>query len=156
MNRHEKYKAFFDGVRRDLRGVSPEIVWDGTPRSGNWNVFIKLATDIWYGVGFTRGHLMRVDLHLKYKSREETQALFNALQGQRDVIEHGVALSLAEIKNLRWEGLGKTKAARIATYRPGFIEDDDAYLKELGVFSVKALVALHGATASRVLEAIGR
>ena len=156
MNRNEKYKAFFDGVRRDLRGVSPEIVWDGTPRSGNWNVFIKLATDIWYGVGFTRDHLLRVDLHLQYKSREETQALFNALQGQRDVIEHGLALSLAEIKNLRWEGLGENKAARIAAYRPGFIEDDDSYLKELGVFSVKALVALHGATASHVLEAIDR
>ena len=54
------------------------------------------------------------------------------------------------------EGLGETKAARIATYRHGFILDDDDYLKELGVFSVKALVALHGATASRVLEAIGR
>jgi len=155
MNRNEKYKAFFDGVRRDLRGVSPEIVWDGTPRSGPWNVFIKLATGVWYGVGFTRDHLMRVDLHLQYKSREETQALFNALQDQRDVIEHGVALSLAEIKNLSWEGLGETKAARIATYRHGFILDDDD-LKELGVFSVKALVALHGATASRVLEAIGR
>ena len=160
MNRNEKYKAFFDVVRRDLRGVSPGIVWDGTPRPGNWNVFIKLATGVWYGVGFTTDHLkdrlLRVDLHLQYKSREETQALFNALQGQRDVIEHGLALSLAEIKNLRWEGLGDTKAARIATYRPRFIEVDDAYLKELGVFAVKALVALHGATASRVLEAIGR
>ena len=156
MNRNEKYKAFFDGLRRDLRGVSPEIVWDGTPRSGPWNVFIKLATGIWYGVGFTRDHLLRVDLHLQCKSREETQALFNALQNRREVIDNGVALSLAEIKNLSWEGLGETKAARIATYRPGFIEDDDDYLKELGVFSVKALVALHGATASRVLEAIGR
>jgi hypothetical protein len=143
-------------MRRDLRGVFPEIVWDDTPRPGLWNVFIKLVTDVWYGVGFTTDHLMRVDLHLRYKSREETQSLFDALQGQRDVIERGVALSLTEIKNLSWEGLGNTNAARIATYRPGSIEDDEDYLKELGVFSVKALVALHGATAARVLEAIGR
>ncbi len=69
-------------------------------------------------------------------------------------IYNAVALALAEIKNLRWEGLGKTKAARIATHRPRSIRDD--YLKQLGVFSVKALVALHGATASSALETFGR
>jgi len=68
-------------------------------------------------------------------------------------IYNTVALALAEIKNLRWEGLGKTKAARIATHRPRSIRDD--YLKQLGVFSVKSLVDCHGATASRVLETFG-
>ena len=156
MDRNARYRKFFDDVRRQLHVVSPEIASDATPRKGNWNVFIKLSPHVWYGVGFTRDRLLRVDLHIKCKSQEETQALFNALQDRREIIERGVALSLTEIKDLKWEDLGKTQAARIAIYRPGFIMDDDDYLKELSVFSVKALVALHEATASRVLEAIGR
>ena len=117
-----KYRTFFQALIDDLREnhqfTNAKI---GQPES--YYFFASGHSSISYGASFVREKQVTVQLYLD-KDKERNKRLYDQLESLKSEFESELGTSLT------WERLDEAKASRIALYRAGSIEVDDAKLAE--------------------------
>lgn len=131
--RGQAYRAFYQELIDELREKHQFTrARAGQPQS--WYTFSTGVSRVYYGVSFGMGDKVRTELYLDLPSAEANKQLFNALAQSREQIEQALG------EPLEWERLDDRRASRIATYRPGSIEDPAPVLEEIKAWSIDRLL----------------
>lgn len=128
----ERYRLYFQRLIDILRDEHQFTkAKKGQPQS--WYSFSSGMSGILYGMAFSFGNQVRVEVLINLIDREKNKAIFDALEVDKFTIEKEVGSSLS------WERLDDKRSSRIAIYRQGSIEDDDEILEEIMEWSIKGL-----------------
>lgn len=90
----------------------------------NWYSFPSgIISGVDYSTSFAQGGRVRAEVYIDFGGADKNKALFDRLNGQREVLEGLFG------EQLSWERLDERRASRVAVYRDGSI---DASAEELG------------------------
>jgi hypothetical protein len=139
----ERYRGFFqsliDKLRDEHRFTSARV---GQPQ--NWYSFASGISGITYGANFPQGDRVRAEIYIDQGDQDTNKALFDRLMDERQEIE-------AEFdRELEWERLDDRRASRIATYRPGKIEDDTNELQSYESWLIENLLRFKSVFSQRL------
>ena len=133
----ERYRAFFqeliNTLREQHRFTSAKVA-----QSQNWYSFSSGHSQFRYSASFTGQQQARVEVYIDSGDGDENRALFERLAEHRDTI----ANDLGDV--LDWQPLEDKRACRIASDRPGTIDDSDDVLEEINNWMVNRLIAFKG------------
>lgn len=133
--RAEAYREYFQELIDELRekhGFTSARV--GQPQ--NWYSFASGFSGVTYSASFAQGGRVRVEVYIDVGDVEENKRLFDWLAEDREGIEGGYG------QPLDWERLNDRRAARIAVYCPGSIEDNDMALLEIRAWMIDQLLQM--------------
>jgi hypothetical protein len=129
----EAYRNFFqkliDILREEHRFTNARV---GQPQS--WYSFSSGVRGLTYASSFALGGRIRTELYIDLGDRDDNKKLFDRLHEHKQSIQEKLG------EHLEWERLDDKRASRIALYRDGSIEDDDATLEELRNWAVDRLL----------------
>ncbi len=129
----EAYQAFFQELIDQLRTKHHFTkARKGQPQS--WYVFSSGVRGIVYGISFAQGGRVRAEAYIDREDRPWNKWMFDALHEQRE----GIETEFGEL--LEWERLDSKRACRIATYRPGSINDSPQALDEIRGWTIDRLL----------------
>jgi hypothetical protein len=132
-SRGEQYRQFFqvliDALREQHQFTNARA---GQPQ--NWYTFPTGITGLRYGFNFPEGDRVRTELYIDREDGPKNKALFDSLLGERQNIEQAFGQSL------EWERLDDRRASRIATYRPGSIDQDSEQLEQIRNWAIEQLL----------------
>ena len=134
----EAYRQYFQVLIDEMR-EKYRFTGIRTALPQNWHSFQSGITGITYGTSFALGGRVRAEVYIDFGEVERNKALFDALLARRSEIES----TLGEM--LEWERLDDRRASRIAIYRPGATQEDDARLQEIRAWAVERLLKLKAA-----------
>ncbi|BDG61722.1 DUF4268 domain-containing protein [Caldinitratiruptor microaerophilus] len=133
--RGARYQRFFQAVIDDLRrrhgftGIRTAL-----PQS--WVAFSSGVAGVSYGLSFAWGDRVRADVYIDRGDAEWNTRVFEALRARRDEVERQLG------RPLEWEPLEGRRACRIAAYRAGSIDADEATLAGIREWAVATLADL--------------
>lgn len=130
--RGESYRVFFQGLIDELRDKH-KFTTARVAQAQNWYTFTSGKYGFVYGVNFAQGGQVRVETYIDLEDAGKNQQAFEWLANQRESIE-------ATLGPLTWEPLLGKRACRIASYRPGSIQDDAIQLAEIKSWAVQRLL----------------
>jgi len=129
----EAYRNFFqeliDILREEHRFTNAKIA---QPQS--WYSFSSGVRGLTYAACFSLGVRIRTELYIDRVDRETNKEIFDRIHEHKQAIHEELG------EHLEWERLDDKRASRIAIYRDGSIEDDDATLEELRNWAVDRLL----------------
>lgn len=129
----QKYRAFFQELIDTLRQQHQFTnARKGQPQ--NWYSFAAGKTGFSYGANFVSNGRARVELYIDTGERVRNEQAFGWLSDQQAAVESELGLELS------WEPLASRRACRIAAYRDGSIEDDEASLRLVGNWMIDELI----------------
>lgn len=129
----ERYRAFFQTLIDTLR-ERHQFTKGRRAQPQNWYTFVSGDRRFRYGANFTAAGHARVEVYIDSGDASENRGLFDALESEKAKIE-------AELGHaLDWQPLEGRQACRIATDRPGTINDSDTDLDEIRGWMVKELL----------------
>ncbi len=108
----EFFQKLIDDLRDNHRFTNARV---GQPQ--NWYSFTSGTNGFSYGVSFAAGNRVRTELYIDTGDEAHNSFAYNNLYERKD----GLEAALGE--SLEWEPLEGKRACRIATYRPGNVED---------------------------------
>lgn len=131
-SRAEAYRGFFqeliDELREKHKFTGARV---GLPAS--WYSFASGFSGIAYSASFALGGRVRVELSIDQGDAEANKALFDRLAECRERLEAALGETLA------WERLDERRMSRIALYRAGSIDSDEATLADIRSWMVEKL-----------------
>jgi len=131
--RGEAYKLYFQQLMDELR-EKHNFTRARVAVPQNWYSFSSGLSGVSYGTSFAQGGRVRTELYIDRGDAEENKKIFDSLAAERKIIE-------AEIgSTLDWERLDDRRASRIALYRPGSIDSDEAVLLEIRDWAIDNLL----------------
>jgi hypothetical protein len=143
--RAERYRIYFQELIDELRDAHGFTgAKQGQPQS--WYSFSSGVSGIKYGTSFANNDRVRAHVYLQLKDRDINKLTFDIIS------EHSDALEASFGEALEWERLESKHAARIAIYRPGSIDSDDAALSEIRAWAVSRLLRLKEVFGPRLTE----
>jgi hypothetical protein len=127
-------------------------VYDVSPGGTSWTTAKALPRNnrklAWLNFSFTRQKQIRVELYIDSGDGDRNKHIFDKLYEQKDQIE-------ADYGNgLSWERLNSRRACRIATYRDGFITNNEEELAAIRSWGVDEMVRFEKAIADKAEKAI--
>ena len=129
----EAYRAFFqpliDTLREQYSYTNAKVA---QPKS--WYVFASGLSGIRYATSFALGGKIRTEIYIDRGDGDINKEIFDRLHEHKQAIHEELG------EHLEWERLDDKQASRIAVYRDGSIEDDDATLEELRNWAVDRLL----------------
>ena len=129
----EAYRNFFqkliDILREEHRFTNARV---GQPQS--WYTFSSGISGLLYGACFSLGKRIRTELYIDRGDGDTNKEIFDRLHEHKQAIQEELG------EALEWERLDDKRASRIAVYRDGSIENDDAKLEELRNWAVDRLL----------------
>ena len=129
----ERYRAFFqeliDTLRETHRFTSAKVA-----QVKNWYSFSSGYSQFEYSARFTGQQKARVEVYIDSGDADENRVLFDRLAEHKATIECDLGHALD------WQPLEEKRACRIATVRPGSIEDSDDLLEEINKWMVERLL----------------
>jgi len=128
----EAYREFFQHLIDELRERDFTKAQVGQPQ--NWYAFASGIQGISYGAKFAQGGRACVEIYIDRGDFASNKGLFDRLS------EESESLEAAFGEKLNWERLDERRACRVATYRPGSIEQDPQVLEEIGKWMVDRLL----------------
>ncbi|WP_437765667.1 DUF4268 domain-containing protein [Sorangium sp. KYC3313] len=131
----EAYRRYFQVLIDEMRDKY-RFTGIKTALPQNWHSFQSGITGITYGTSFALGGRVRAETYIDFGEVERNKALFDALLARRSEVESTFG------EPLEWERLDDRRASRIAVYRPGAIQEDDARLREIRIWAVERLLKL--------------
>ena len=147
--RREAYRVFFQDLIDDLR-ERYHFTGARVGQPQNWYSFASGTAGFVYGLSFGQAKQVRAEVYIDAGDQESSKALFDALATEKD------ALGKQFEEPLRWERLDDRSASRIATYRPGSIEDDPETLKEIRDWGIDRLLRFKKVFGPRIAAVMGR
>ncbi len=103
--------------------------------SQSWANYGSGLSGVPYGAAFSSDGRFRVEIYISQGDGEENKKLFDWLAERRQKIETELGASL------EWDRLDNRQASRIAVYRPGVIDAQEATLAELRSWAVENLLS---------------
>ena len=143
--RNEKYRDFFQSLLDTLRD-DHKFTTARKAQPLGWYSFRTGYSGTGYGASFALNQRARVDLYIDSGNKEQNTYVFEGLETDQDEIH------LAAGWKLDWERLEDRRACRIATYRPGSIDDDEATLAEVRAWMVDSLLKFKDVFGPRLAE----
>lgn len=141
--RAEAYRKYFqkliDELREKHRFTGARV---GQPQS--WYSFGSGVSGLTYGACFSQGKKVRIEVYIDQGDVETNKQLFDSLKASQQDIEQKFG------EPLEWERLDDRRACRIAFYRAGSIEDDEATLAEIRAWMIEHLLKLKKVFSSRL------
>jgi Domain of unknown function (DUF4268) len=131
--KYELYRSFFQNVIDELR-EKYRFTNSRIAQPQNWASFGSGFAGLSYGFNFAAGNRVRVELYIDSGDEAFNKAIFRALEVKKAAIE----CELGE--TLSWERLDNRRASRIATYRPGSIEDTESNLSQIHRWGIEELI----------------
>jgi hypothetical protein len=131
--RGEAYKKFFQKLIDDLR-EKHKFTKARVAQPASWASFSSGFAGVTFGVSFTLGGRVRVELYVDLGDVEENKKLFDWLVDKRLDIENQIGSSL------EWERLDEKRASRIAFYRTGEITNTETQLEEIRQWAIDYLL----------------
>ena len=133
--RQLKYKEYFQRVIDKLR---EEHSFTRARIAGpqNWISFSSGVTGIWPGASFAQGKRARVEVYIDRSNYDENKRIFDTLKNRAKELEAAFGAPLA------WERLEDRRASRVATYRPGSIDDTSKDLAQIEAWMIERLLAI--------------
>ena len=126
----EAYKDYFqkliDELREEYHFTGAKVAF-----AQNWYSFASGISGITYGTSFAQGDRIRVEVYIDRDDADANKKLFDWLLTKKAEVEEKIGTSL------EWERLDNRRASRIAMYRTGTINSDDASLQEIRTWAVK-------------------
>jgi hypothetical protein len=122
--RAEAYRQFFQTIIDELR-EKHRFTGARLAQPQNWYSFTSEAPGVIYGTSFAAGGRARVEIYIDQGDVERNKALFDSLAAKKQDIEAAIAAQV------EWERLDDRRASRIAIYRPGTIQSDEATLADI-------------------------
>ena len=144
----ERYRVFFQRLIDTLReqhGFTSAKVG----QAQNWYSFSSGHSQFRYSASFTGQGQARVEVYIDSGDGDENRQLFERLAKHRDAIE----TDLGNV--LDWQPLEDKRACRIASDRPGTIDDSNDVLEEINNWMVDRLLAFKGVFGSYFQELTG-
>ena len=145
--RNEKHREFFqplvDTLREDHQFTN---VRKAQPQS--WHLFAAGSRGVAFAASFALGGKARVAVDINDPDRERNKRLFDQL------IEHKEGIDVELDEPLDWARLDHAKMCRIATLRPGSIDDDEETLKEIREWMIDRLLAFKRVFGPRLAELV--
>jgi hypothetical protein len=87
-----------------------------------------------YGTSFAQGGRVRAEIYLDRQDQDANKRAFDSLYARREEIEAAFGATLS------WERLDDRRASRVAIYRPGSIEADEATLSDVRSWAITHLL----------------
>ncbi len=132
--RMEAYRQFFQALTDELRDKH-HYTGARVAFAQSWANYGSGLSGVPYGAAFSSGGRFRVEIYISQRDGEENKKLFDWLAERREKIETELGASL------EWDRLDNRQASRIAVYRPGVIDAQEATLAELRSWAVVNLLA---------------
>ena len=132
--KEKKYQAFFQILLDRLR----EIGFSNTRRAQPTFQCVfpsGFGATFRYKTNFATGGKARVELYIDSGQKSRNFSIFNHIQESKEKIERDIG------DLLNWEELPDRRACRIALYRDGTIDDEDAVLESIRSWMEQKLVA---------------
>ena len=130
----ERYRAFFQKLIDTLR-VRHGFTAAKLGQAQSWYNFSSgYGRRFKYAACFTRQQESRIEVYIDSGDPNENRALFDRLVEFKESIETDLGCALD------WQPLEQKQACRIATTRPGTIDDSDDVLEEINDWMVKTLL----------------
>ncbi len=145
--RGEAYRAFFQSLIDELR-ERHRFTGARAGQPQNWYSFSSGISGVTYGVSFAQGNRIRAEVYIDLGKAEWNKSVFDALAEQKQALEGAFGESLT------WERLEDRRASRIATYRPGSIDEDAQTLEEIRKWGIERLLKLKSAFGPRLVEIV--
>ena len=114
--REEAYRLFFQRLIDELR-EQHKFTGARVAQPQSWYTFPTGHSEASYGLSFARGGKIRTELYIGGGEASQNKELFDRLASDKEDIEKQFGVPL------EWERLDDKLACRIATYRPGKIDD---------------------------------
>jgi len=131
--RGEAYRLYFQQLIDDLR-EKHKFTGARVAFPQGWHGFASGLSGVTYNTSFAQGGRVRTEVYIDRGDAETNKKLFDKLAEDRERIEADLDA------RLDWERLDDRKASRIALYRPGSIESDDATLLEIRSWAIENLL----------------
>lgn len=141
-----KYRAFFQALIDDLRD-NHQFTNARIGQTDSYYFFASGRANLSYGASFVIGNQVAVQLYLD-RDKEQNERLIDKLEISKSDIESELGQSLT------WERLNDNKASRIALYRAGSIEADDAKLTETKSWMITYLLKFKQVFGARLAELV--
>lgn len=129
------YVAFFQNLIDELR-VKHKFTNARIGQPQSWYAFSSGVRGFIYGTSFARGERVRVDLYIDTGNGERNKEIFRQLK------EEELQIQVEFGSKLEWEELPNKRAARIAIYRQGSIDEDSKTLTEVRDWAIENLLNL--------------
>lgn len=145
-DRGSAYRAFFQALIDELR-ERHQFTGARTAQPQNWYSFSSGISGISYSLSFAQGRRVRAEIYIDLGEAEWNKSLFDTLFKEKEALEAQFGEPLA------WERLDDRRASRVATYRPGSIDDDPQLLEEIKSWAIERLLKLKKVLGPRLGEA---
>ncbi len=133
--RGEAYRAFLQDLTDALR-EKYHFTKSRVAPSQSSHYFSSGISGISYEAGFAQGSRVNAGLYIDTPSQEGNKRLFDAMHDQRTKLEEAFG------EGLEWERLDIYRASRIAIYRAGSIDDDEAVRQKHQEWLISRLLKL--------------
>ena len=143
----ERYRAFFQTLIDTLR-ERHQFTKGKRGQPQNWYTFVSGDRRFRYGANFTAAGNARVEIYIDSGDENENRAFFESLETSKVEIETELGHALD------WQPLAGKRAFRIATDRPGTINDSDTDLDEIRDWMVKELLAFKRVFSNAVASSV--
>jgi len=129
----EAYREYFQRLIDELRDKHKFTnARKGQPQS--WYTFTTGITNIHYGMSFALGNRARIEIYIDMEEAEKNKKVFDSMKNDQGTIESALGVKLD------WERLDDKRASRIALYRSGSIEEDEATIEDIKNWSIDHLL----------------
>jgi hypothetical protein len=91
----------------------------------NWYSFASGTAGVVYGASFAQGKQVRAEVYINTGEQHASKAIFDALEKEKADLERQFG------EALKWERLDDKSASRVATYRPGSIDESPETLAQI-------------------------
>lgn len=131
--RGAKYAEFFQELIDELR-TKHQFTNARVGQPQNWYAFTAGVRGFKYSVSFANGGRLRAEIYIDTGDEESSERAFNELYSKKAEIE------LEFEEPLEWERLEDRRACRIATYRPGSIDEAADAFKDYKSWAVEKML----------------
>lgn len=127
------YATYFQILIDELR-VKHKFTNARVGQPQNWYSFSSGVRGFTYGTSFGRGERVRAELYIDTGKGERNKEIFNLLKSNKEELERAFG------ETLEWEELPDRRAARIAVYRQGSIDEDSKTLADIRAWAIEKLL----------------
>jgi len=131
--RAESYRIFFQKLIDDLRDIH-KFTGARIAQPQSWYSFGSGYSGLPFATSFAQGSRVRVELYIDKGDVETNKLIFDELKKKQNIIEKGLGFPLS------WGKLEEKQASRIAIYREGSIDNDEAELEDIKNWAIENLL----------------
>jgi hypothetical protein len=127
------YQAYFQNLIDELR-VKHKFTNARAGQPQSWYSFSSGVRGFVYSTSFARGEKVRAEIYIDTGKAEKNKEIFRQLKTEEEQVEREFG------EKLSWEDLPDKRAARIAIYRQGSIDEDSKTLTEIHDWAIQKLL----------------